>query len=404
MNITDVGHLTSDADQGEDKMEKGAKREGKTAWDVAEFYTKAFLSDMKDLNILPSTTLCRATDHISEQISMVQLLKDKGYTYETSDGIYFDTTKLDDYGKLVNLKDQELQAGVRVDLGEKKNPHDFAVWKFTAPGEKRQMEWPAFGKQGFPGWHIECSAMAVKYLGDHFDIHCGGVDHKPVHHTNEIAQTEATTGKKPWVNVWMHGEFLNISTPSTGTAVKMAKSGENFITLATLKEKGISPLAYRYFLLQSHYRKQVNFSWEALSAAQTGLNNLKNQIAQLKSGFTFFYSVSQKHKAAFLSAVDDDLNMPQALAVLQDILKSNLSSRSKYKTIVAFDTVLGLDLTEGEERKAIAIPSNVRELVAARTQARQEKNWAESDRLRDEIAKLGFIVEDTKEGQNVSKR
>ncbi len=403
MNITDVGHLTSDADEGEDKMEKGAKREGKTAWDVAEFYTKAFLADMKELNIESPATLCRATDHIPEQIAMVQTLIDKGYTYETSDGIYFDTTKLPDYGKLVNLKAQELQAGARVELGEKKNLHDFAVWKFTAAGEKRQMEWPAFGKQGFPGWHIECSAMAVKYLGEHFDIHCGGVDHKPVHHTNEIAQTESATGKKPWVNVWMHGEFLNIASPAAGAEVKMAKSGENFITLSVLKEKGITPLAYRYFLLQAHYRKQLNFSWDAVAAAQAGLHNLKQQIAGLKHTLLWFAAPSTKHLDAFLAAINDDLNMPQALAVLHEVVKSDLPPRTKYKTIMLFDEVLGLRLGEQDVKKVAALPEQVQQLAEARKKARAEKNWTESDRLRDEIMKLGFLVEDSKEGQKVIK-
>jgi len=208
MNITDVGHLTDDADNGEDKMEKGSKREGKTAWEIAKFYTEAFQKNLKELNIESPTTWCKATDNIPEQIALVQTLIDKGFTYKTNDGIYFDTTKLSDYGKLANLANQELEAGARVDMGEKKNPHDFALWKFSNSNEQRQMEWEAFGKKGFPGWHIECSAMSSKYLGHHFDIHCGGIDLIPVHHTNEIAQSEAAFDEKPWVNYWMHGEFI----------------------------------------------------------------------------------------------------------------------------------------------------------------------------------------------------
>jgi len=282
MNITDVGHLTSDADEGEDKMEKGAKREGKTAWEIAEFYTQAFKSNLHDLNIIEPDVWCKATDHIKEQIKLVQKLIDRGFTYETSDGIYFDTTKIDDYGKMANLKNQELQAGVRVDIGEKRNAHDFALWKWSSPNchpelvsgslPKRQMEWSAFNHIGFPGWHIECSAMSMKYLGEQFDIHCGGIDHIPVHHTNEIAQSESVTGKKPWVKYWMHGEFL-----LTGSD-KMAKAGDNFLTLQTLKDKNINPLAYRYLLLQTHYRKQLTFSWEALEAAESGLKHFYDEV------------------------------------------------------------------------------------------------------------------------------
>ncbi len=251
MNITDVGHLTDDADQGEDKMEKGAAREGKTAWEVAAFFTDACKRDMADLNILEPSIWCRATDHIPEQIALVKTLIDKGYTYETTDGIYFDTTKFPRYGDFAHLDTQSLQAGVRVDMGEKKNPHDFALWKFSPPGSTRQMEWVAFGKMGFPGWHVECSAMAMKYLGEQFDIHCSGIDHIPVHHTNEIAQSEAATGVTPWVRFWLHNEFLSVGKE------KMSKSGENFVTLQTIKDKGHSTLAFRYFILQAHYRKQL---------------------------------------------------------------------------------------------------------------------------------------------------
>ncbi|HAT03206.1 MAG TPA: cysteine--tRNA ligase [Candidatus Magasanikbacteria bacterium] len=404
MNITDVGHLTSDADEGEDKMEKGAKREGKTAWEIAEFYTQAFKQNLKDLHILEPNIWCKATDHIEEQINLVQKLTDKGFTYETSDGIYFDTTKLADYGKLANLQNQELKAGARVDLGEKRNAHDFALWKWSErserhpegdqPKSKRQMEWPApFGagqgqtRMGFPGWHIECSAMSAKYLGQPFDIHCGGIDHVPVHHTNEIAQSEAAYDK-PLANYWMHGEFLLVNEG------KMAKSENNFITLETLKEKGISPLAYRYFLLQTHYRKQLNFSWEALEASQTALKKLQQQVESLpdhKKQDSWF-------KDKFNEWINDDLNIPNALAWIWQAIKEKDITK---ETLLDFDKVLGLNLDAKEE--TIVIPTEVQNILDARLKARTEKNWTESDRLRDEIKKLNFDVEDTKEGQKINK-
>jgi cysteinyl-tRNA synthetase len=389
MNITDVGHLTDDADQGEDKMEKGAKREGKSAWDIAQQYTDAFLEDVRDLNILQPNTWSKATDHIDEQIEMVQELVDKGFTYETSDGIYFDTTKIDDYGDLVQLAKQSLQAGARVDMGEKKNQHDFALWKFSGD-EERQMEWDAFGKKGFPGWHIECSAMSRKYLGDHFDIHCGGVDLAPVHHTNEIAQTEAATGKKPWVNYWCHGEFLLINDG------KMAKSGDNFVTLDTLKEKDIDPIAYRYFLLQAHYRKQLNFSWEALEAAQNGLANLRGLVSKIDEHAARDPHVREK----FFEAVNDDLNMPEALAVVWSALKEN---KIDVEMVVEFDKVLGLKLHD-PNKKSVEITDEVQSLLDERQKARDEKDWGKSDELRDKIAELGFDVKDTDDGQQVSSK
>lgn len=429
MNITDVGHLTDDADSGEDKLEKGAKREGKTAWEIAEFYTKKFQENLHDLNIEEPNIWCRATDHIPEQIKLVQKLIDKGVTYETNDGIYFDTTKIDDYGKLANLKNQTLQAGTRVELGEKKNPHDFALWKFSQPNEKRQMEWNAFGKKGFPGWHIECSAMSMKYLGEQFDIHCGGIDHVPIHHTNEIAQSETVTSKKPWVKYWMHGEFLVIGNPSSGTQDKMAKSSGNFITLDTLKEKKINPLAYRYFLLQTHYRKQLNFSWEALEAAQTGLNNLYKEASK--------YIINSKNKPLIkklpkssyehiiVDTINSDLDTPQTLSVFWTALKNLNIPAEKTRLILVIDELLGLKIYEsakllkntkkeyilhaetgkfelkGNNKKLMSNFQNIKTLMEQRQKARQEKNWAESDRLRDEIKKLGYSVEDTSKGQKI---
>ena len=387
MNITDVGHLTDDADDGEDKMEKGAQREGKTAWEIAKFYETAFKSDISLLNILEPTIWCRATDHIAEQITFVKKLTEKGHTYTTTDGIYFDTTSIPDYGNISNLQNQTLEPGTRVALGQKKNIHDFALWKFSNTPKNRQMEWIAFGKKGFPGWHIECSAMALKYLGEQFDIHCGGIDHVPVHHTNEIAQTESLTGKKPWVKYWLHGEFLVIDKK------KMAKSGENFITLQTLQEKGIDPLAYRYFLLQGNYRKQLNFSFSALKAAQQGLQRLKKTISDIPPDTVKDVSIVK----GFLEAINDDLNTPEALAVLWKGLKNNLVTK---EVVMKFDKVLGLKLHHQKENTQ-NLPKQIEALVTQRKQARKEKNWELSDLLRQQIIDQGYVVEDTPNGQQV---
>lgn len=387
MNITDVGHLTDDADMGEDKMEKGAKREGKTAWDIAEQYTDAFKDNLRDLNILDPTIWCNATDHISEQINMVQTLIDKGHTYTTTDGIYFDTTTWPAYGAMANLQAQQLQPGARVEMGEKKNPHDFALWKFTPTNEMRQMEWGAFGKKGFPGWHIECSAMARKYLGDQFDIHCGGVDHIPMHHTNEIAQTEAATGRSPSVEVWMHGEFLLIDEG------RMGKSQGNFITLQLLKEKGYDPLAYRFFLLQAHYRKQLNFSWDALDAAAQGFGRLRQKISEISPATVGDPSVM----SAFDAAIDDDLNTPEALAALWTGLKNN---HVTIAMVTRFDKIFGLNLRDHKETP-IEISAELQTLLDERAAARKEKNWEKSDTIRKTIEGLGFTVEDTAGGQTI---
>ncbi len=384
MNITDVGHLTDDGNDGEDKMEKGSRREGKTAWEIAEHYTKRFLADWQALNMTEPDKRPKATDHIEEQINQVQILTDKGFTYETSDGIYFDTSKDPNYGEMVNLEGQELEAGKRVDMGEKRNASDFALWKFTREGETRQMEWEAFGRKGFPGWHIECSAMSIKYLGEQFAIHTGGVDHKPVHHTNEIAQAEHVTGKRPWVDIWMHNEFLNV------TGEKMSKSAGEFLTVRTLVEKGYDPLAYRYFLLQAHYRKQLTFSWEAMDAAAAGLNNLRDTVKRIAADTADNTTVSEQ----FFAAMENDLNTAEALAILQTGLKSGDVST---KMVQAMDTLLGLNLVA--ETKAI--PAEIQTMLDNRTKAREDRNWAESDRLRDELAAAGFAVEDTADGQRL---
>jgi len=391
MNITDVGHLTSDSDEGEDKMEKGAKREGKSAWAIAEFYTDAFKKNLRDLNITEPTVWCRATEHIKEQIKMIKKLKRKGFAYRTADGIYFDTAKLPSYGRLAGLRQQDLRAGLRVDIGDKKNPADFALWKFSPKLEKRQMEWKSPWGVGFPGWHIECSAMSAKYLGLPFDIHCGGIDHIPVHHTNEIAQTEAAEGKEP-ARFWLHNEFLVFN----GT--KMAKSDENFITLNTLTEKGFSPLAYRYFLLQTHYRKQLFFSWEALEAAESGLKHLYRAAATLGKKETANENAVNEN---FFEKINDDLDTPGALSVVWDAIKEKQIS---LPMLLKFDRILGLKIKENLGKPTEKIPTEIQNLVAERDQARKNKNWAKSDELRDRLIAAGYKVEDGSDGTKISKK
>jgi cysteinyl-tRNA synthetase len=393
MNITDVGHLTDDADAGEDKMEKGSAREGKSAWDIAAFYTKAFKKDLHDLHILPPTKFTKATDNIKEQIALIKQLEKKGFTYTTSDGVYFNTAKLPDYGKLANLKQQELKAGARVEMGEKKNPTDFALWKFSPANQKRQMEWKSPWGVGFPGWHIECSAMAAKYLGQPFDIHCGGIDHIPVHHTNEIAQSEAATGT-PLCNYWMHGEFLITENE------KMSKSSGEFLTLEVLKNKGFNPLAYRYLLLQTHYRKQLSFSWESLQAAQNGLNHLHQIIA----GWGKAGAGCPDYEKRFAEAINDDLDTPKALAIMWELIKDPIyPDTSKKRALLKFDAVLGLGLHAIKKHTA-KTPAAVEKLIAKRNAARAEKNWKESDVLRAQIEALGYTIKDTVNGTEITKQ
>lgn len=391
MNITDVGHLTDDADAGEDKMEKGARREGKSVWDIAQFFTDAFLRDSAALNLLEPHLRPKATDHIAEQIALVQQLEQKGLTYRTDDGIYFDTAQLADYGKLAHLDIAGLREGARVEKNaEKRNPTDFALWKFSPQGVQRQMEWKSPWGVGFPGWHIECSAMAMKYLGETLDIHAGGVDHVPVHHTNEIAQSEAATGK-PFSRIWMHGEFLLINQG------RMGKSEGNFLTLQSLVDKGFDPLAYRYFTFTAHYASKLNFTWDALQAAQNAYHRLINTIAtwdEPKIGCAEF-------EQRFTDAMNDNLNAPQALAVLWELMKSNYPTHAKAESIFTMDKVLGLSLRERAEALASRIAAagdDIHELVAQREKARATKDFSTADRLRDHIRAAGLVVEDTPDG------
>ena len=390
INITDVGHLTSDADTGEDKMELGTKRTGMTAWELAEFYTNAFQEDLEKLNILAPSIWCKATDHIPEQIEFVMDLEQKGYTYATSDGIYFDSRKLKSYGHLARLDVEGLQAGARVKLGERRFVTDFALWKFSPPEEQRQMEWESPWGRGFPGWHIECSAMSAKYLGDYFDIHCGGEDHIPIHHTNEIAQTEASKGTR-LANFWMHGYFLQMDK------AKMSKSTGDFLTLDVIAEKGFSPLVYRYFCLTAHYRSQMSFSLESLDAAKTALTRLyETAFAWGEPGTADEGTVTR-----YFDCLNDDLNMPRALAVIWELVRSNLPNDVKKATLLRCDEILGLDIANWTMDQ-VNVPDEVEELVKAREAARASKDWVRSDELRDAVNKLGYAIEDTSGGAKIS--
>jgi len=399
MNITDVGHLTGDRDMGEDKMETGARREGRTAWEIAEFYTRAFKSDITRLNIIEPDIWVKATDTIDDQIALINILEVKGYTYRTGDGIYFDTSKFKDYTRLSYQDIESLREGARVEKNpEKRNATDFALWKFSPEGVRRQMEWDSPWGTGFPGWHIECSAMSMKYLGEQLDIHCGGTDHIDVHHTNEIAQSEAATGRR-FFNCWMHGAFLIISGGK-----KMAKSEDNFLTLDTaFVKKGIDPLVYRFAAFQTHYRKPMEYSEESIQASRNGLQHLQNQVrqaAQNRAGQKG--AVIDEYKTKFLEAINDDLNMPRAMAVVQEMLKSSIGDADKHATVIDYDRVLGLNLDKVDKPEELS--QEIEILVAERQAARDAKDWAASDRLRDEIQDLGYLVQDTKEGMQVIKK
>ncbi len=394
MNITDVGHLSGDMDMGEDKIEQGAVREGRSAWDIAAYYTDAFKEDIASLNIIAPDIWCRATDNIPEQIALVKLLEDKGYTYRISDGLYFDTSKFKDYNRLSHLPLEELKEGARVEKNpEKKNPTDFAVWKFSPAGSKRQMEWDSPWGVGFPGWHLECSAMSLKYLGEEQDIHCGGIDHINVHHTNEIAQSEAATGKK-FFNYWLHGAFLNINGGK-----KMAKSTGDFLTLDNaLLKKGFNPLAYRYAALQVHYRKPMEYSESNLRQAEQGLSALYSQIIALGSELGV---VEENVRQEFNRAINDDLNMPQALAILFKVLKSDLSKEDKLATALDFDRILGLNFSEKKDEVdnnliLSDLPEEIQTLVRDRLAARTAKDWEQADKLRQALEDEGYIMEDIK--------
>jgi len=457
MNVTDVGHLVSDADEGEDKMEVGARREGKTAWEIARFYWDAFRNDLKRLNVLEPDVWCRATDHIADQIDLVRRLEANGYTYVIDgDGVYFDTSKFPGYGRMARLDIEGLKAGARIELAAgKRNVTDFALWKFSPTDRQRLMEWDSPWGVGFPGWHIECSAMAIKHLGERLDIHCGGVDHVNVHHTNEIAQAECALGHT-WCNWWMHGEFLTMPKgDDAGDAARMSKSSGEFLTLDVLVDRGYDPLAYRYFLLTAHYRQQLAFSWEALDAAANALDNLRRQVLELlRSPDLGDADVIPARIREYQDAVEDDLNMPRALAAMWGTVKDRRSKKGDvYSTLLEMDKVLGLglDRLKGMQRpQTVVHPEEVpraigqppakptaghleglvhqlrdllkeirkpeeriqdkfgqmlreldqakRELLTLRLQARQEKDFELADHIRDELVESGEEVVDLADG------
>jgi len=393
MNITDVGHLISDADTGEDKMEKGARESGRTVWEVARFYEDYFWQSVGHINIQRPNIVARATEHIKEQTKLIQKLEKNGFIYITDHAVYFDISKFPNYTKLSGQKLEEKETGVREDVyvdKQKKNPQDFALWFFTVGHFKdHTMKWPSLWGEGFPGWHIECSAMSMEYLGDSFDIHTGGIDHIPVHHTNEIAQSEAATSK-PFVKVWVHHNFLVVE------GQKMSKSKKNFYRIDEILQKGFDPLALRYLYMTAHYRDGLNFTWKSLEAAQNALNNLREEIRlweQPKGDVGQYWQ-------RFIEAANMDLNMPQAVAVIWEMIKADLPSDQKSRDLLEMDKILGLGLEE-YLGKQIEVPEEVMKLVRKREQARNKRDFKESDKLRHQIKKLGFEIEDTPSGPKV---
>ncbi|NSW89767.1 MAG: cysteine--tRNA ligase [Firmicutes bacterium] len=411
MNITDVGHLVSDADEGEDKMLKTAREQQKSPWEIADYYTKVFFQDIEALNIQKPEIIPKATEHIKEMIEFVEGLVEKGYGYETSDGIYFDIGKFEGYGKLSRINLDEQMAGARVEVNEeKKHPADFALWK-KAPKE-HIMQWPSPWGMGYPGWHIECSAMGRKYLGDFFDIHTGGVDHIPIHHENEIAQSEALLGR-PAVKYWMHGEFLLVNNG------KMSKSLGNTYTISDLRSKGFNPLTFRYFCLNAHYRNKLNFTWDAIKAAQIAYDRLLGgALTHKKAGYeenevnSADPEIIDTFKNEFEEAITDDLNIPKAMGVVWNVIRYEKKSRDLFDLLVDFDRVLGLDIAKAEEKKeekgedaeGLELDEEIKELIEQRQQARKEKNWKVADEIRDKLKDMGILLEDTPQGVRVIRK
>jgi cysteinyl-tRNA synthetase len=398
MNITDVGHMTSDEDYGEDKMEKGAKREGVSVWDLANKYIDQFKDSMELLNINPPDVLCRATEHIDDQINLIKKIEANGFTYKTKIGVVFDTEKFSDYAKFahLDLERQKSRSDVEEDA-EKKKPWDFLLWVTGNPGHI--MQWDSPWGKGYPGWHVECTAMSTKYLGDIFDIHTGGIEHIAVHHTNEIAQGFGAFGHST-AKFWLHNAWL------TGVGgEKMSKSLGNYITVQDLVDKGYDPLSLRYLILTSNYRKGLNFSWKALSGAQATLNNLKDNLVAMKKRSRSSLSEEKRQKIdlyrdKFVKAMSDDINSPQALAVLWEVVKSNIPSEDKYDLVLSFDEVLGLGLSKAEKIK-LDIPQEVKKLLDERDKLRLRGEFNNADKLRKDIEAKGFIIEDNSEGSVV---
>jgi len=394
MNITDVGHLVSDADDGEDKLEKGAKREGKTAWDVASYYGEYFTEGLKKLNFSDMFMLPKATDHITEQIDMVAQLEAKGVTYVIDDGVYCDTSKINNYGKLAHLNLDEQKAGARVEFNpQKRNASDFALWKFSPKDEKRDMEWDSPWGKGFPGWHIECSAMGRKYLGDTMSIHAGGIDHIPVHHTNEIAQSETVTGK-PLAHTWVHSNFILVD------GKKMSKSLGNFYTLEDIQSKGYSITEFRLAVIASQYQSEAEFSWETMHAARVRLQRFK-EASDLRYQPTSTKKVHTFDTRAVVDALANNLNTPEALSLVdaqlqqyleEGVTKDQIDDLTSYLRVI--DAVFGLGLLDSKD-----ISQQDKDILAKRLLARTDKQWQESDALRDELATNNIKVRDTSIGQ-----
>jgi cysteinyl-tRNA synthetase len=417
INITDVGHLTSDSDSGEDKLEKGAKKERKTVWDIAEFYTNQFKKDIKLLNIKEPNVWIKATDTIKDQVDLIKILEDKGFTYTINDGVYFDTGKLEKYGRLWGLKEKKELRGRIEEVKEKRNKTDFALWKFSPKEEKRQMEWDSPWGKGFPGWHTECVVMSAKELGVPFDIHCGAIDHVSIHHTNEIAQAEAAYDKQ-LSNFWIHGEFLTLK------GGKMSKSLGNIITLGSLIEKGINPLAFRYLCLGVHYRSKLIFSDESIEFALNTLNKLYEKVIEFKNAPKGDLK-QNNYKDKFISFINDDLNTPKALALVWELIKDkNISDYEKYELLIDFDKVLGLKLSSlkelSEDSKYVIktvnednipvwtsdisiLSKELQALIILREEFRNSKDWEKADKIRNEIERTGWVVEDS-QGKIIIKK
>lgn len=395
MNITDVGHLVSDADEGEDKMVVAMRREKKRSHEIADFYTQKFFEDWDKLNLIRPNIVCKATDHIQEMVELIKRLEVRGFTYVSGGNVYFDVSKFPSYGKLAKHDFSKLKTVARVDADtNKKNPFDFVLWFTKSKFENQELQWDSPWGRGYPGWHIECSAMSMKYLGEQFDIHCGGIDHVPVHHTNEIAQSEAAIGKH-WVSIWMHSDFILVNLE------KMSKSKGSFIVLDDLIAQGFAPEVYRFFCLSGHYRSQLNFSHEALESSANSVKRLKNSILSLREESKEDGKFDPSYRDRFSAAILNDINTPQAIAVLWEVLADEkVSASTKLATLYHLDTVLGLGFDKWSESP---IPKEVEALVNARQQARESKNWKDSDRIRDEIRALGYIVEDSGGIQKVKR-
>ncbi|MCF0262146.1 MAG: cysteine--tRNA ligase [Sphaerochaetaceae bacterium] len=404
MNITDVGHLTGDGDDGEDKMSKSAREKGLSVWDIAKYYTKAFFDDYDSLNIIRPDVVCPATEHIQQMIELIQRLEKGGHTYIAGGNVYFSIDTLPDYGKLARLNLDDLKSGARIDIdSNKKNPKDFVLWFTNSKFGEQAMMWDSPWGRGYPGWHIECSAMSMYYLGEQFDIHCGGIDAIPVHHTNEIAQSEAATGKK-WVNYWMHGEFL------LSEKGKMSKSSGEFLTMGVLVNKGYDPLDYRYFCLGATYRTQLQFSYDGMDAARTARLGLVDRISEFGDEVAKASEVSDKAKEymnQFDGYVCNDLGTARGLSVLWGVLKDEALSNAEKRFVINYmDSVLGLKLSEVKAKKDdnSDIPSEVMELVTKRIEAKKNKDWAAADNYRKQIDEMGYLLKDTPTGPSLQKK